>query len=118
MVVKTQPWSQVLSVYQRNAKHNDREFGIPENTFIGLITSPCDYCGQPPSQKLWQGVADKERQVFRWNGLDRIDSTKGYTEENVVPCCKTCNELKSDKTREEFLSAIEAIHRWQHAIRS
>lgn len=30
-------------------------------------------------------------------GLDRKDNRKGYTKENVVPCCHSCNNLKSDK---------------------
>jgi hypothetical protein len=31
-----------------------------------------------------------------------VDNTKGYTKENCVPCCKICNRLKSDLTKEEF----------------
>jgi hypothetical protein len=112
--VRTHPWSQVLGFYKRNSKRTEKLFQISEDTFAHLISEPCDYCGQAPSQKLWQGTLDTERQAFRWNGLDRIDSSKGYTEDNVVPCCTSCNLMKSDKTREEFLLAIEAIHRWQH----
>ena len=111
--VKTNPWFQVYGLYQRNAKKTGKDFFLSEELFAKLISQPCDYCGQAPSQKLWQGTHDTGRQEFRWNGLDRIDSSKGYTEDNVVPCCKTCNAMKSDKTREEFLSAIEAIYRWQ-----
>lgn len=51
---------------------------------------------------------------FRWNGIDRIDSAKGYVEGNVVPCCKFCNEMKSDKSRDEFLQLIAAIY--QHTL--
>jgi hypothetical protein len=28
-------------------------------------------------------------------GLDRIDSKKGYTKDNCVPCCGFCNNLKA-----------------------
>ena len=34
--------------------------------------------------------------------LDRIDSTKGYTEGNVQWVCLAVNQMKSDKTEEEF----------------
>ena len=27
-------------------------------------------------------------------GLDRMDSSKGYFEKNVVPCCAACNTMK------------------------
>jgi hypothetical protein len=29
-------------------------------------------------------------------GLDRLDSSKGYTKGNVVPCCLQCNVVKSN----------------------
>jgi hypothetical protein len=52
--------------------------------------------------------------TFRWNGIDRIDSSRGYTPENTVPCCSTCNLMKSDSTHEAFLAHIEAIYAHQH----
>jgi len=45
---------------------------------------------------VWVGVE------ARVDGVDRVDNTKGYTKENCVPCCKICNRLKSDLTKEEF----------------
>lgn len=40
----------------------------------------------------------------RAHQLDRKDNNKGYTVDNIVPCCWGCNKLKSDKfTYEEFL---------------
>ena len=103
--------------YKGSAKRRNREFNLTLEQFAHLIDKPCDYCGRAPSQTMSPSqMRHSSYATFRYNGLDRIDSTKGYTEENVVPCCKTCNELKSDKTREEFLAAIEAIYRWQHAV--
>ena len=34
--------------------------------------------------------------------IDRIDSSKGYTIDNVVLCCQAINYLKNDYTLEEF----------------
>lgn len=45
----------------------------------------------------------------RVNGIDRVDNTQGYTLANAVPCCKRCNQLKSDMQLKEFLSQIERI---------
>ena len=28
------------------------------------------------------------------HGLDRLDNSKGYTKDNVAPCCKYCNQKK------------------------
>jgi len=35
------------------------------------------------------------------HGLDRIDSEQGYTIDNVVPCCTTCNMILRDMPKPE-----------------
>lgn len=42
--------------------------------------------------------------------LDRIDSTKGYTEGNVQWVCWAVNQMKSDKTEAEFQFWIETLY--------
>ena len=44
--------------------------------------------------------------VFIYNGIDRLDPTRGYIAKNVVPCCKTCNVAKLRMSREEFLNWV------------
>jgi hypothetical protein len=46
---------------------------------------------------------------FRWNGIDRIDSSKGYVPGNVVPCCTVCNIMKLDHSHAGFIAHIEHI---------
>ena len=44
------------------------------------------------------------------SGLDRKDNDKGYDYDNVVTCCKHCNERKSNwLTYEEYKQVIEII---------
>ena len=43
-----------------------------------------------------------ERSKFMYNGLDRIDPLKGYTKDNVLPCCKRDNYI-----RNKFLTVDE-----------
>jgi hypothetical protein len=52
-----------------------------------LWGKPCHYCGC-------------EIEV---TGLDRKDSSKGYSRDNVVPCCWGCNSKKKDKTYDQFV---------------
>jgi hypothetical protein len=34
----------------------------------------------------------------------------GYTIENVVPCCKRCNQAKSDQSVVDFLAWIRRVY--------
>jgi len=104
--------------YKGSAKRRNLSFDLTLERFAQLIAQRCDYCGREPSQAMSPSqMRHPSYETFRYNGLDRIDSTKGYVESNVVPCCKTCNELKSNKSREEFLAAVEAIHKFQSKTR-
>ena len=51
------------------------------------------------------------------NGIDRIDSSKGYSLDNCVPCCPLCNRLKSDLDKNMFLEHISKIHNFQNVQR-
>lgn len=44
------------------------------------------------------------------NGIDRIDSTKGYSADNCVPCCSKCNRMKLDHSIEDFKNHISKIY--------
>ena len=46
---------------------------------------------------------------FRYNGIDRVDSSKGYLPNNVVACCTTCNRMKLDHSRNEFITHLKSI---------
>lgn len=61
------------------------------------MRKPCTYCGLMHSS----GV----------NGLDRIDSSKGHTKENCVPCCKECNQAKMNYWTFEEMKEIGAVMR-------
>ena len=42
-------------------------------------------------------------------GLDRVDNSRGYQADNVVPCCADCNYMKGQMSQEAFLHAALAI---------
>jgi hypothetical protein len=90
---KTLPWR--YSVGKRNAAQRDRKYTISFGDYVQLIKNPCAYCGKI---------------VETGHGLDRVDSSKGYELNNVVPCCGACNRHKSfDWTYEEMRVASQAI---------
>jgi hypothetical protein len=44
-------------------------------------------------------------------GLDRIDSSKGYTLSNVRSCCEICNKAKNDLPEKEFRAWARRLYR-------
>lgn len=85
--------------YVKGAKKRGIHFALSKTLFESLIVKPCFYCDDK-----------KEGEV---NGIDRVDNQKGYIEENVVPCCETCNVLKGSQHPQEFIDKMQAIHIYQ-----
>jgi hypothetical protein len=91
--------------YVKGAKHRNLCWELSDELFHSLLEKNCYYCDSPPSN-LFKGAFHK----FKYNGIDRIDSDKGYTPDNVVPCCGVCNRMKLDLRREDFLLQIAKIN--------
>lgn len=96
--------------YEKAAERRNKEFDLALDTFHTIITQNCLYCGQAPTPILRKKLA-KDSQDFKCLGIDRLDSSKGYIEGNVVPCCPTCNFMKQQLGYEEFISKMQQILR-------
>ena len=77
--------------------------------FYDLSQKECYYCGSLPINKFNRAKIDKKSSKkakvngeYIYNGLDRLDCSKGHTKDNVVPCCKYCNFAKSKLTFYQF----------------
>lgn len=77
--------------YKRTAKSKNNIFSINREEFLKLILGNCFYCGIIPSREIKYKTS-----VFKRNGIDRIDNSKGYILSNCVSCCKDCNFKKSN----------------------
>lgn len=44
-------------------------------------------------------------------GCDRIDNNKGHTKDNVVPCCKLCNQTRNNDFSVEEMHKIGLVIR-------
>lgn len=102
---KEATFNRILAQYIKHAKEAEREFLLTKEEFRELISSNCYYCGRSPSQ-----VARHRHTTIQYTGIDRIDNSKGYTLDNVRPCCKWCNVAKLNTSEEEFLLKIKAIY--------
>jgi IS30 family transposase len=92
--------------YKYSAQKRNYSFILSKIRFEELISQNCYYCNSEPSQiEITNG-----RHTLVYNGIDRIDSSKGYEEGNVVPCCKYCNQMKSDMDADMFIGQIKKIY--------
>lgn len=87
------------------------EFALTFEEYLGLVSQDCTYCGEAPKLRNTAGNPNRsKRYAYIMNGLDRVDSSKGYIRGNVVPCCWTCNERKKAMSVEEFLAWIRRVY--------
>jgi hypothetical protein len=97
----------VYNNYRTSAKRRNKEWGLDFDIFLREIIKPCSYCGRIGTN-YFNPTNDWEER-FEYTGLDRVDSSVGYLESNVVPCCKSCNRAKSDMSVEDFYQWIEGL---------
>jgi len=94
--------------YKRGAVKRNLEYNLTEEQFTELVTGNCVYCGDKLTNVVkGQGKTSGD---FHYTGIDRIDSSKGYTKENAVSCCWMCNNMKNTTHINDFLSHIKKIY--------
>lgn len=102
----------IYSNYKSKSKLKGWEFELTKEQFKILIFSNCHYCGQEPDKIRLDRVKNKREMdsASLSNGVDRIDSFKGYTESNCLPCCEDCNKAKRNLEYSQFLELVRSIH--------
>lgn len=80
--------------YKSGAKARNVSFSLTKSQFIELWQKPCTYCGDS----------------IETIGIDRVDNSIGYTIENIVPCCFTCNSMKKTQSLSDFKTHIEKLY--------
>ena len=66
---------------------------LTEEDYHSIKSKPCYICGYNKTAV----------------GIDRYDSSVGYTLENSRPCCYPCNRMKSDMPYNDFIAHIALI---------
>ncbi|UMO76275.1 hypothetical protein SEA_TOMAS_87 [Streptomyces phage Tomas] len=90
--------NQLFNNYKGGAAKRLLAFELNIEEFEILVSKPCSYCGFEGSER--KGSKDWHKAKF--NGIDRVNNEIGYTIENSVSCCSTCNFAKRFMTTEEF----------------
>ena len=107
-----------IGTIRYRAKTKGLEIELSDEEIVNLMNSPCNYCGISGSNNTRRKSVKHSEYVWKHNGIDRLDSSGGYTKKNSVSCCKTCNYMKRHHPIDEFLSHIERIHKHQQSILS
>lgn len=85
--VHSQTLSGRIGKYKAGARRRGYLYSLPEMLFMDLTTDNCYYCGAAPAP---------------YNGVDRVEPTRGYEIDNCVTACADCNYAKRDLTKDEF----------------
>ena len=91
--------------YIRRSKQRDLLFELTKEQFKKITSSCCYYCNRPPKSNI-KTITRRLNGDYFYNGIDRVNNTLGYTIQNSVPCCKTCNIAKRNLTIDEFKSWV------------
>lgn len=87
------PLSAVFSMYKSKAKQHNKEFTLTKEFFKEHWETTCYYCGAKLTKV----------------SFDKLDPQRGYTPDNVVPCCWVCNRMKGDMSKESFIAHLRKI---------
>jgi len=109
-------WKQLYNstVIKRNKKWGIKG-DLSLDDFIFFSKEPCYYCGLENSnlaqdRRGWNKNKQISDTKLKFNGIDRIDSSKGYWSDNVVTCCKYCNTAKNTMSEKDFYKFIQRIY--------
>jgi hypothetical protein len=100
---------------QKIISQTKHEFNLTFEEFDSLVIKNCYYCNSEPVFPERFKTEFKNRELVSFNGIDRIDSSKGYIFENCIPCCSVCNRMKSDMMQSEFLNHINKIYNFNQS---
>ena len=75
-------WKSRFSRGKSSAKRRDIEWTLTFDEYSEVVKNNCFYCNLTVREQTG-------------TSLDRKDSDLGYTKENIVSCCGSCNYLKS-----------------------
>ena len=96
----------LLRTYKKGAEARGLCFDLTVEQFTELIHQNCFYCGISPRKSVKGDGLDKN---YIYNGIDRLDNSKGYFVDNCVTCCETCNRAKRTMSVDEFIDWIDRL---------
>ena len=110
----------LLKVQYHHIKKRNKKKGFTDiisfDEFRVLSKSPCTYCNISHSREIEDRLSENPNQkrlsdhILKINGIDRVNSSLGYTSDNSVACCGTCNFAKHTMNESEFFRWIRSVY--------
>lgn len=101
--------NRLYNTYRIASKRRGLEFTLTKAQFKKLTSGDCFYCGKAPESVFFEhntGEKSREHGKYFYNGIDRVDNTKGYIKSNCVTCCKEHNQWKKAMPYYDFIKNI------------
>jgi 5-methylcytosine-specific restriction endonuclease McrA len=97
--------NRVYKFYRAGAIRRGLAWELSKEIFFDVTQRQCHYCGVAPGRvsRTFRGG------VFTYNGVDRPDNDRGYTEDNVVACCSICNHAKHIMSYDAFNAWLQRV---------
>ena len=80
--------------FRGDAERRNIKFELTKDKLKTIVLKPCAYCKSSEAGYYGEGAG----------GIDRVDSTIGYLASNCVPCCYTCNQMKLNYSKDDFIN--------------
>ena len=101
--------------YAKKTRNYVKKSGVPIHWLLSYVEfvslcefKHCHYC----NVELTRGEYKKENNRSYCPLLDRKDPNIGYTKDNCVSCCPTCNFLKNQLSYDEMLLVMKHRGCW------
>jgi len=104
--------NRAIAVMISNAVKRDIAWELSNEQVSELIQQDCHYCGVSPMH-----TSKGRNGNYVYNGLDRVDNSKGYAIDNVVPCCIICNNAKRTLSLSDFLNWVKRVYEYSVVLR-
>jgi hypothetical protein len=99
-----------------NARNRNKEFRITKDDIKELYEKQQGNCAVSGVKMTHiRNTGDGRCKNPRNISVDRIDSSKGYTKDNIQLICSAANTIKWDLDQEEFFAICELITNYQHS---
>jgi hypothetical protein len=102
-------FNNLLHSYKSRALGRGYVFDLSREEFRELVTGECVYCGDSLGS-ISRGLG-KTSGDFYFTGVDRAVNEEGYTRDNAVSCCSTCNFMKHKLGASAFLEQVSKIYK-------